>query len=1113
MRTLLDVDGPIETARHRVDLEVVDERKIDQVVAVLGRYKVDMAALQETKWFGDAIYRVAQSVVVAAGRPVPCAGAVRQRGEGVAIVLSGSALKAWSLGGKIWKAWSSRLVSVTLKMGHKQDRWLHVLSCYAPTYAASREEKNRFFNTLQQALSAIPPQDCYVILGDFNARVGSRVEGDEWWNERGPHGYGVLNDAGRELLSFLSINEATICNTWFMKKAIHKQTWQHPRSRQWHCIDYSIMRRAHHWRCVDITVKRGSDCNTDHRMLWMKLRTGRKPYNPSCKVDQLKRYDVTKLQGPCVDVKGRELTKGKFVTGVCDSMKGKWDQLSTAQEKWEVLKSALCDTASSIVGHAHKREADWFRDSEAELRPLFEERSKMHALWLGTGQPRDKRKFMMARRSARKAVREAKNKWFQVKAAQAMRGRNNGKVVWKCIRDIQRSRRGLVPVRTPTVKDENGNPCVTPEQQQQRWRRYFSKVLSTMSVFDAGEVDQIRQRAVREELKDPPSEEELIEAVIKLENGKAGGESGILPEMVKAACCEEEFVQMLLDLVKDVWQEGKVPDDWRDAVLVPIPKRGDLCQCDNWRGIALLDIVGKLVARVLQERLQKIAEEELPESQCGFRKGRGCTDMIFTVRQLVEKSWEHNEKLFISFVDLKKAYDSVPREAMWKVLGKLGVPDPTIYLIRSFHQDMSVKVRLGGVMTDSIEVRNGLRQGCCMAPVLFNLFMCAMMERWAERAHGNVEVGVRLHYKYDEKLFRRYERNANMRLLTECQFADDGALLASSRSGAELAIRTYQKACSNFGLTVSNSKTKHMVTGRLAEDCDRESIETDGGEIERVKEFLYLGSVMADSGRMDIDVERRISQASRAFGVLRKAVFLDKNLTLSTKRKIYQACVLSVLFYGSECWTTLKKHTKKLNTFHHRCIRTILGISNKQQWDERISSTEVRRRWGNEETVEEKIRRRRLEWLGHVARMPDNRIPKSALFGWLPQPRPPGGPRRRWKDVIRRDLKNIKVAEDVWYGEAVRSRAGWRAMCRLGIDNLAETRSQSFQREAVSREVECEVCFRKFRRESDKKRHKCLSERNKPVNQQKGAAQCQSCRKWFRSKGGMAVHTCNHPES
>ena len=96
------------------------------------------------------------------------------------------------------------------------------------------------------------------------------------------------------------------------------------------------------------------------------------------------------------------------------------------------------------------------------------------------------------------------------------------------------------------------------------------------------------------------------------------------------------------------------------------------------RGISFLDIVGKVVARVLQDRLQKIcivAEDELPESQCGFRKSRGCTDMIFVVRQLVETSWEHNSKAFFTFVDLKKAYESVPREAMWLALSKLGIPD------------------------------------------------------------------------------------------------------------------------------------------------------------------------------------------------------------------------------------------------------------------------------------------------------------------------------------------------------------------------------------------------------------------------------------------------------
>ena len=95
---------------------------------------------------------------------------------------------------------------------------------------------------------------------------------------------------------------------------------------------------------------------------------------------------------------------------------------------------------------------------------------------------------------------------------------------------------------------------------------------------------------------------------------------------------------------------------------------------------------------------------------------------------------------------------------------------------------------------------------------------------------------------------------------------------------------------------------------------------------------------------MDADVIRRVAQASKAFGALRKAVFLDKDLKLSTKKRVYNACVLSVLLYGAECWIPLKRHEKRLNTFHHRCIRTILGISNRQQWSERITMAEVRRR-------------------------------------------------------------------------------------------------------------------------------------------------------------------------
>ncbi len=104
---------------------------------------------------------------------------------------------------------------------------------------------------------------------------------------------------------------------------------------------------------------------------------------------------------------------------------------------------------------------------------------------------------------------------------------------------------------------------------------------------------------------------------------------------------------------------------------------------------------------------------------------------------------------------------------------------------------MCAKIRLDSRILDPIDVRNGLRQGCCMAPVLFNHFTSAVMERWLERAHeDDEEVGVRFLYKLDEKLFRRYTRNFNVRVLTECLFAD---VVSFSRNSAESAIRSFQE--------------------------------------------------------------------------------------------------------------------------------------------------------------------------------------------------------------------------------------------------------------------------------------------------------------------------------
>ena len=116
------------------------------------------------------------------------------------------------------------------------------------------------------------------------------------------------------------------------------------------------------------------------------------------------------------------------------------------------------------------------------------------------------------------------------------------------------------------------------------------------------------------------------------------------------------------------------------------------------------------MARVVQRRLQRVVEEELPESQCGFRRGHACTDMIFTVRQLTEKAIQHRAKKFLVFLDLKKAYDSVPREGLWTTLEKLGIPEELIDIVRSFHDNMKARIRVDGELLEETEVENGLRQ-------------------------------------------------------------------------------------------------------------------------------------------------------------------------------------------------------------------------------------------------------------------------------------------------------------------------------------------------------------------------------------------------------------------
>lgn len=477
---------------------------------------------------------------------------------------------------------------------------------------------------------------------------------------------------------------------------------------------------------------RGAVCNTDHHFVCVKLRLQKVNYSRHSKGAQSRRFDVARLVVSAKASEEDNKVRDEFIQNVLDRASEEWCDDSSVTDKWSTVRSALVSSAKEVLGTVVRAQPDWFVDSLDEIKPLLVYRNAAYTKWLSSGRQQDLVCFREARDRARKAVREAKNAWFLMKAEEVEKGRFGSKAVWKAIRDMQRGRRGLIPSRAVSILDEDDAVCKSVDAQHQRWRQHFTKVLNIRSQFSEDELAKVKQREVCEFLGVKPTLGEVRQALTKLKNGKAAGSSGILPEMLKAGKRNDDFVQMISDLVGAVWEEHSVPQEWVDAILVPIPKKGNLQCCDNWRGIALLDVVGKLVARVVQTRLQKLAENELPESQCGFRRGRGCTDMIFVVRQLAEKAIEHQTKQFFVFVDLRKAYDSVPREALWMALQKLGVPDVLIDIIKSFHTDMQAKVRVDGQLLEEISVNNGLRQGCTMAPSLFNLYACVVAERWME---------------------------------------------------------------------------------------------------------------------------------------------------------------------------------------------------------------------------------------------------------------------------------------------------------------------------------------------------------------------------------------------
>ena len=155
----------------------------------------------------------------------------------------------------------------------------------------------------------------------------------------------------------------------------------------------------------------------------------------------------------------------------------------------------------------------------------------------------------------------------------------------------------------------------------------------------------------------------------------------------------------------------------------------------------------------------------IPESQCGFRKDRGTIDRIFTARQLQEKCQEQNVDLYTTFVDLTKAFDTVSRDGLWKIMAKFGCPPRYIAIVRQFHDGIQARVQNDGEYSEPFPVTNGVKQGCIIAPTLFSIMFSAMLTD----AFQDVDAGFPIRYRFDGKLLNLRRLQAKSKVRTDVQ--------------------------------------------------------------------------------------------------------------------------------------------------------------------------------------------------------------------------------------------------------------------------------------------------------------------------------------------------------
>lgn len=556
-----------------------------------------------------------------------------------------------------------------------------------------------------------------------------------------------------------------------------------------------------------------------------------------------------------------------------------------------ILNAASCMKQTVTRGGSKKyQKAKWF-DEECLLKK--KEVKRCLKCFRKSRRKEDYKEYARERREYKSMIQQKKRTNINASLSVLMdSAENSPKEFWG---EIRKHRRRKHTVNTISEAD---------------WLNHFDKVFNEgicnePDLADNDIVDETFDDILDAEI----SKLEIKKAISHLKTGKAAGPDSILSQMLKIA--ENEILPYLYIYFNNMFSKGYFPVQWSQAIIVPLHKKGNPNDPDNYRGISLISILSKVFTHIMNSRLTLWAETNsvLSDSQAGFRKGRSTIDHIFTLHAFIEKHLLKHTKLFVAFIDFKKAYDTVNRTVLWSVLIRCGVQGRMLRMVRALYSTVQACVLSNSGQTDFFHCLQGLKQGCVASPILFSLLINELANEIISRGKHGVSLGAT-----EIELF----------LLL---FADDLTLLASTIIGLQNQLNFLQSAASRLCLTINLDKSKVVVFRKGGFLGIKEKWTFNGNQLEVVNSYKYLGLTFSTRHSFTAAMEEIAVRAKKStieiLSTLRKLGCNSPDIFF----KLFDTQVVPTLLYGAEIWGY--QEYDRLERVHLFACKRFLHVLNK----------------------------------------------------------------------------------------------------------------------------------------------------------------------------------------